>query len=172
MSRLSTKTIDETGKTYGLLTVLGAVGSRVEGRSRRAMWRCRCTCGVEITTRGNRLRSGTATSCGKCSHIRHGHAVGHKQSRTYKTWSLMLNRCLNPRYRKYKDYGGRGITVCQSWQDSFENFLADMGERPAGCTIDRKDNDGNYEPGNSRWATAAVQNKNRRTSRKASSIDE
>ena len=88
---------------------------------------------------------------------RHGHA----SSRTYHSWHMMKQRCTNPKATGYAEYGGRGIAMCERWQ-SFDNFLVDMGERPAGMSLDRIDVDGNYEPNNCRWATITVQNFNRR----------
>lgn len=94
----------------------------------------------------------------------HGHSVRYQETPTYRSWRMMRTRCQNPNYDGFHDYGGRGITVCPEW-NAFEGFLADMGERPEGTTLDRIDVDGNYEPGNCRWATVSEQNRNMRHGR-------
>jgi hypothetical protein len=94
---------------------------------------------------------------------KHGHATGGGHcSPTYLSWCSMKQRCLNPKHVAYSTYGGRGIRICSRWLNSFENFLADMGVRPRGMTLDRKKTNGNYTPLNSRWATLEIQNSNRR----------
>jgi hypothetical protein len=101
--------------------------------------------------------------------IRHGHARVGRKSPTYLIWKGMRQRCLDPRAKKYPLYGGRGVSICERWsgEHGFENFLADMGERPPGLSIDRIDPDGDYEPQNCRWATASEQRRNQRRTRAA-----
>ena len=152
------------GAVFGKLTVLEFTGINKQGAT---MWRCQCECGSVTVTAGSRLRGGTTKSCG-CAQIAsvkaravHGHARLSKGSRTYVSWMMMRQRCQNPNATGYHNYGGRGICVCKRWQ-AFEAFLADMGERPEGTSLDRIDNNKNYGPSNCRWATKSEQQKNTR----------
>lgn len=124
---------------------------------------CRCECGSDHATRTYLLVGGKTRSCG-CLTLKHGHGRSGLRSGTYSSWMSMISRCSNPRAPGFEMWGGRGITVCDRWL-SFDAFLADMGERPGGHSIDRIDNDGNYEPGNCRWATAKEQSRNQRTTK-------
>jgi len=147
---------------------------RVVGRSaqRVLIWLFRCDCGAEKQIRGSDVRKGYVVSCG-CYLAEVGGAPrthGDNRSREHRVWCGMIQRCANPRRDHYKYYGGRGIAVCQRWREDYAAFLADVGRAPSPKhTIDRIDNDGNYEPGNVRWATASQQNANRRPRAKAAS---
>ena len=134
------------GKVFGNLTVIDFEG---KDKKHQNLWRCKCICGNEkVLTTGN-LNRGDHVSCGcmKGGHKKHGYAY----SSTYKVWRLMKNRCFNSSDPYYHNYGGRGITVCERWL-TFENFLNDMGNKPDKKTLDRIENDGNYEPLNCKWS--------------------
>ena len=148
------------GHRFGSLMVVEEQGRT---RDRFVLWLCRCDCGIEAVFASNRLSSGDAKSCGnhrseaKLTHGQSRSEPGRKASSTYKAWMSMKARCYQVGGARYKDYGGRGIRVCERWRSNFANFFADMGERPLGYTLDRLDPDGNYEPGNCRWATPTQQ---------------
>lgn len=157
------------GERFGRLVVI-AEGPRYvapgTGKPRR-QWKCRCDCGGEALTLAKRLRSGHTKSCGCILRERlhkHGHNTKGK-SPTYRSWDSMIGRCHRPGQQPYPRYGGRGIAVCARWrgQGGFENFLADMGPRPDGTTIDRRDGTGDYTPDNCRWASPKQQQRNMRT---------
>ncbi len=159
--------IDRTVCVFGRLTVV----SRAANTGGGVTWNCECSCGNKKSVRADALNGGGATSCGcwlkelgSKIHKTHGHHKNGKPSPTYKSWQSMKQRCDNPKSTGFEYYGGRGIKVCERW-NKFNNFLEDMGERPEGLTLDRKDVDGNYELPNCKWASDAEQGANRRVCR-------
>jgi hypothetical protein len=159
----------ELGSKYGKLTIVEEVEGVVRPNNRiRRKLLCLCDCGNQKVISLDSLRTNHTISCGCVnkeinSKLKTTH--GLYKTEGYYSWYNMKQRCTNPNRKCYKDYGGRGIKVCDRW-DSFENFIKDMGERPKGYSIDRINSDGNYEPSNCRWADRDTQIKNRKNYKK------
>ncbi len=142
------------------------IGDAPPGKDRHRRVVARCECGTTKIVVFKNIKRGQSDGCRSCGHL--GKVATHGQSKSpeYRAWCLMITRCTNPNRAKWSEYGGRGITVCDRWRHSFENFLADMGRKPSPRhSLDRENNDGNYEPTNCRWATDKQQANNRRKRR-------
>lgn len=156
---------DMIGKTFGRLTCV----ERVKNRGSLDRYRFVCEDGNEIEANGHDIRNGNTSSCGclqkqrvREALITHGQTASGRWTPEYRAWAGMIDRCRNPAYEHYEYYGGKGIQVCERWRNSFAAFFLDMGLRPGkGYSIDRVDNDKNYEPGNCRWATQREQTRNK-----------
>lgn len=152
---------DMIGRVFGRLTVV----EQADSKNGMRRWRCKCACGGEVVSPTEYLTSGDRKSCGCMigGPVKHGHAKKSNKTPEYKIWCSMKDRCLNPKNDHFHGYGGRGIGVCQTWQNDYSAFFAHVGPRPSPRhSLDRIDNDKGYEPGNVRWATASEQAKNKR----------
>lgn len=154
---------DLTGKPFGRLTVIDQAETKKSGQ---IYWNCKCRCGKLATIRGSRLRAGITESCGcLAKETTRKRSVTHDMSygREYAIWGGIIQRCTNPNNQAFKNYGARGITICDEWRHDFMAFFNYVGKRPSPKhSIDRMNNDGNYEPGNVRWATNVEQKNNYR----------
>ncbi len=160
---------DITNQRFERLVVLSQTNRKI---NRNVVWNCQCDCGNTVEVKAGDLQSGRVKSCG-CLKRDTARALktihGMRHTKISNVWIAMKQRCFNPNCKIYKHYGGRGITVCDEWKDDFQAFYDYVSKLPhygePGYTLDRINNDGNYEPGNVRWATRKTQNNNRRTSK-------
>lgn len=154
--------VDLKNKVFGRLLVL----KKGETKRGRAYWICRCECGKQTSVLAYYLKTTHTQSCGclkNLSHtLKHGFCKGQRNKPEYESWNKAKRRCFNKSDKAYLRYGGRGITMSEKWSKDFLEFYKDMGQKPNGSSLDRINNNGNYEPGNCRWATPKEQSRNRR----------
>jgi hypothetical protein len=170
MANYLPRRIDMTGQRFGRLLVIKHSYTRhYQNGGAAPYWQCRCDCGAKTIVARANLMNKSVVSCGckqKEDRIKQGkknktHGETYRTGETeYHSWQSMRQRCNNPNYHSYNGWGGRGIKICKRW-GRFENFLADMGRRPKGTTLDRINSDGDYKPSNCRWATKHEQRHNR-----------
>jgi len=158
---------------YNRLTLIEEIEPYIWGNKKYKKFLCKCDCGTMVEVRLDKMKLGNTKSCGcynkelitkphKPTNLTHGHTKKGNVSREFHSWHGMKQRCTNPKTKHYNYYGGRGITICDRWLNSFTDFIEDMGPRPEGKSLDRINNDGNYEPNNCKWSTQVEQLKNRR----------
>jgi hypothetical protein len=164
----------QPGMKFGRLSIVKEVEPKKYPSGERRKFECLCDCGNQINVFLIHLRSDNTKSCG-CfrseyvaqKNYKHGLAIRNNEHYLLDTWGGMKQRCYNPKHKSWKNYGGRGITICDRWLNSVENFIEDMGKRPSlQYSIDRIDNNGNYELSNCRWATKSEQRQNQRNNKK------
>lgn len=166
----SRKIKDHTNRRFGRLVAISQTKERVH---RHVVWKCLCDCGTECFVASSSLTAGKTRSCGCLERESRGIGrITHHMSDTklYKVWQGMRKRCFKQYHKNFKDYGGRGITVCDEWNNNFQTFYDYVSQLPhfeeEGYSLDRIDNDGNYEPGNVKWSTSKEQANNRRKKHK------
>lgn len=157
---------DFTGERFSKLIVINLDHTKLFNGKKSFYWKCQCDCGNICIVQSSNLRAKHVKSCG-CLYkeVNRSYMIKHNSLKTkeYKSWECMKSRCFNPNNWRYRHYGGRGITVCDKWKNSFSNFLKDMGNKPSSkYSIDRINTNGNYEPSNCRWTTITEQNYNKR----------
>lgn len=150
------------GLQYNHWTIIMDLGGIPSGGQKKHYVKVKCKCGYEANRELNDIKSGKSRMCHSCATTKKNLKHGLSKTPEYTAWKDMIRRCTNKKHKNYKDYGGRGITVCDRWLESFENFYADIGKRPEGKSLERQNNDKGYSKENCIWASRLEQNKNRR----------